>query len=222
MNADAPDYEIDDPRPIAAEAPYTYFLPSEAEIAAVDKGDLVQLTFRYFHRIEKWGAERMWVRVENADADELQGSLQSQPDEPRAPLKSGDAVIFKRHHIIDMVWANPEAAPPPPQHRSYWERCMVDQCVLDGEEPVEFLYRDEPEPMLEGESFPDSGWFIRGRKGNATDAEMDGREVAYVALGAVLNRDDSWIDWIDAPVGTELMRDFETDSYFELNSQRGV
>jgi hypothetical protein len=51
--------------------------------------------------------------------------------------------------------------------------------------------------------------------GSATDAEINERKVAYVALGAVLNRDDSWIGWIDAPVGTALMRDFETNTYVQ-------
>lgn len=59
------------------------------------------------------------------------------------------------------------------------------------------------------------GWRIRGRSSAATDIQIDEREVAYVALGAVLNRDDSWIGWIDAPVGTTLIRDFNTNTYIK-------
>jgi len=51
-------YDILDPRPIAAEAPYTFFLPSPSEIAAVGKRDLVKLLFDYPHQTEKWTAER--------------------------------------------------------------------------------------------------------------------------------------------------------------------
>jgi hypothetical protein len=215
MEPDAPSYTLVDPRPIAVAAPYTFFLPSAAEIAAVGEGDIVKLTFEYFHEVEKWGAERMWVIVETVNEGGLVGLLDNHPDEPKSPLKAGDPIAFERHHILSIDWADPKATPPAPQERTYWERCMVDQCVLDGAEPVEFLYRDEPEPMLEGDTYPDSGWSIRGRRGEATEAVMDARDVAYVALGAVLNRDNSWVEWIDAPVGTQLMRDFETSTYFE-------
>jgi hypothetical protein len=80
---------------------------------------------------------------------------------------------------------------------------------------VEYLYREAPEETPKGDPYPDSGWCIRGRKGSATNEEMDARAIAYVALGAVLNRDDSWIGWIGAPVGTRLFRDSATGSYVE-------
>jgi hypothetical protein len=208
-------YEILDPRPIAAEAPYTFFLPSPSEIAAVSKGDLVKLLFDYPHQTEKWAAERMWVIVESADAEDLRGVLDNNPDEPTSPLKAGDQLLFKRHDILAIEWDNPNVAPAAEDYREYWDRCLVDQCVLDGEEPVEYIYREEPDMGSEEDKHPDSGWRIRGRMGSATDAEIDERKVAYVALGAVLNRDDSWIGWIDAPIGAALMRDFETNTYVQ-------
>ncbi len=58
-------------------------------------------------------------------------------------------------------------------------------------------------------------WRIRGRFGDCTDDELAERRTAYVALGAVLNRDDSWLEWIDAPFGTHLIRDFESGDYLE-------
>lgn len=213
-----PSYVLCDPRPVAKAAPYTFFLPGEAETRAVGEGDLVRLEFEYLHETEEWAGERMWLIVEGAGEDELLGRLDNHPAEPTSPLKAGDPISFRRHHILAITWARPEAAPPPPRYRTYWERCLVDQCVLDGEEPVECLYREQPEPLPEGDTYPDSGWRILGRRGDATDADMDVRDVSYVALGAVLNRDDSWLDWIDAPVGIYLARDFETDAYSELET----
>jgi hypothetical protein len=208
-------YTLPDPRVTAAESPYTFFLPSPAELAAVGIGDLVKLTFEYPHRTEKWSAERMWVIVDAAQDDVLHGTLNNSPNEPTSPLKSGDHVTFQRHHILAIYWASSHENPPPSPHREYWERCLVDDCVLYGNEPVEYVYREVPDMEHDADKYPDSGWRIRGRRGASTDEEMEERKFSYVALGAVLNRDDSWIAWIDAPIGTALMRDFETNNYIE-------
>lgn len=206
-------YFIADPRPIAARAPYTFFLPSAAEVDAIGVGDLVKLMFEYEHQTEKWGGERMWVTVEAVDDDGLSGHLSNEPDEPTSPLAFGDTIHFNRRDALAINWARPDQAPPPPEYREYWERCLVDDCVLEGGVPVEFVYREEPDMAQEGDNYPDSGWRIRGRRGDATEEDMEKRKLEYVALGAVLNRDDSWLHLIDAPVGSAFMRDFENGEY---------
>jgi hypothetical protein len=211
--SEAPSYVLLDPRPNAAEARYTFFLPSAAEIASVGEGDLVKLMFEYTHDIEKWAIERMWVVVEGVEKGTIRGKLNNEPFEPTAKVKVGDAVRFARHNILSIRWAHPEVAPRPTVYREYWDRCLVDKCVLDGEEPVEFIYREEPDMAQEGDQYPDSGWRVRGRMGDSTDEDLETRKLEYVAIGAVLNRDDSWVSHIDAPIGTALMRDFETNTY---------
>ena len=211
--SDALGYVLVDPRPIAAGAPYTFFLPNADEIAAIASGDLAQLMFEHVPAGHEWGVERMWVKVDSSDANELTGTLANKPFEATASVREGDPVTFERHHVIGIRWANPETAPRPSTYREYWERCLVDDCVLDGTEPIEFIYREEPDMQEEGDKYADSGWRVRGRMGDATDEEADARVPQYVAIGAVLNRDDSWVQFVDAPVGTRLMRDFETNIY---------
>ncbi|OSZ71033.1 hypothetical protein CAP39_08955 [Sphingomonas sp. IBVSS1] len=206
-------WHLEDPRPIAESARYTFFCPSETECRAVRPGDLVKLIFLYDVPTEEWTAERMWVHVTEAGGEGLAGTLGNKPFESKAPLKHGDLVRFEHHHIVDIVFDKPEEAPPPVSRREYWEGCLVDQCVIDGEEPVEYLYREAPDMAQEGDQYPDSGWRIRGRRGDAMDAEYDGREVAYIALGAVLNKDDSWLHLIDTPEGCQFERNFETGEY---------
>ncbi|WP_294260370.1 hypothetical protein [uncultured Sphingomonas sp.] len=48
-----------DPRPIAQAAPYTFYLPHGARIAAVGLGDEVKLIFEYHGPVEEWAVERM-------------------------------------------------------------------------------------------------------------------------------------------------------------------
>jgi Uncharacterized protein conserved in bacteria (DUF2314) len=127
------------------DARYTFFLPSEIEIAAVVVGGLVKLMFEYPHQKETWAAERMWVEVKRIDDGALLGSLGNVPDEPTSPLQKGDLVSFKSSDILAISWTNPASAPRPPEYREYWERCLLDECVLEGGQAVEFIYREEPD-----------------------------------------------------------------------------
>jgi hypothetical protein len=213
-----PGYVLLDPRPIAAEAPYTFFIPNETERAAISTGDLVQLMFEHVPTGQEWGVERMWVVVNGINAGEITGTLVSNPSEPSASIRGGDQITFTSHLVIGISWANPETAPRSTTRRDYWERCWVDDCVLDGSRPVGFLYREEPDSGQEGDKYPDSGWRIRGRVINESNDEYDGRTAQYVAIGAVLNEDDSWLHLLDAPIGARLIRDFQTNTYVAQGS----
>lgn len=62
--------------------------------------------------------------------------------------------------------------------------------MLNGEAPARYLYREAPD------SEDDSGWRITA--GDETDEYMDDpANIAYVSLGAVLRRDDSFRDLLD-------------------------
>jgi hypothetical protein len=207
-------YTIDDPRPVSQEAPYTYFLPSENELLALAPGDLVKLIFRSHPPGREWDAERMWVTVTRAEAEALHGRLDNDPfDMPQ--LRSGAAIGFKRSEVIDIIWSTGRATPPPPapERRTYWERCMVDSCVHRGDCQVDYLYREAPDLAGPEDEYPDSGWRIRGTDEGVAEDSREGRAPLYVALGAVLNADDSWLHLVDEPVGSAFIRDRETGRF---------
>jgi hypothetical protein len=206
-------YELDDPRPIAAEARYTYFLPAEEILDALAPGDEAKLLFRSVPYSRKWGAERMWVEVLSVGPDGLVGRLENVPtDMPQ--LKVGAEVAFQRWHVIDVILKeNDRDIALGEPAREYWDRCLVDDCVLYDGVPVSYVYREEPDEPAEEDRFPDSGWRIRGDWRGLSDEEVEARKFSYVAVGAVLNRDDSWLSLIDLPVGARFLRDFEANTY---------
>ncbi|HEV2866399.1 MAG TPA: DUF2185 domain-containing protein [Allosphingosinicella sp.] len=200
-------FTLDDPRENARDAPYTYFLPSGEELAAIEPDDQVKLVFRSVPPSDRWDAERMWVTVEDANGDHLQGRLDNEPSD--MPLLAvGAPVSFQRHHVVAINWGSDRSRPPPepPERREYWDRCMVDGGVLYDEWWVYYLYREPPDLAGPEDKYPDSGWRIRGWREGLTDRETEESRAEYVALGAVLNRDDSWLHLIDAPVGSAFIR----------------
>jgi len=205
-------YVLEDPRPIAEEAPYTFFLPDTAYINALLVGDLVKIVFQYTVPVEQYPAERMWVKISSIENDHFTGVLGNEPYEKI--IKYGEIVNFERYHILDFVYETERPnVPAIPPKREYWERCLVDACVLDDSVPVEYIYREVPDLADADDKYPDSGWRIRGKQGDASDIEMEGRSIEYIAVGKVLNEDDSWLNLIDEPVGSAFMRDFKQNIY---------
>lgn len=206
-------YSIDDPRPIAAEASYTFFLPSDARLAALAPGDMVQLIFRAVPPSEEWDAERMWAIVEKIEGDTLHGLLKSEPCDI-ASLKMDALISFRRWQVISIIPSEDRAAEPEEAHpRDYWDRCLVDRCLYQEGLLVHFLYRETPQPLCEEDRYPDSGWRIRADYRDVTDHELEAGEVDFIALGKVLNVDDSWLHLIDEPVGSAFIRNWETGEF---------
>ncbi|MEQ1550323.1 DUF2185 domain-containing protein [Sphingorhabdus sp.] len=210
MSAEHP-YELIVADERAADAPYTFFVPTWSERERISVGDLVKLGFEYLWDTEEFSGERMWVEVLKKDSSSLTGALKNEPSE--RGLQFDQIVEFELKNVIAIEWQEPEKHPAFEQKTTYWERCLVDQLVVDGALPVEYVYREEPDLAQPDDKYPDSGWRLRGQQGEATDDDMEAREVAYTALGAVLNRDDSFVHLLKQPIGSAFMRNFETGQY---------
>jgi hypothetical protein len=206
---------LNDPRPIAAEAPYTFFLPLPVELAALEPGDMVQAIFRETSGDRQYGAERMWVEVEAVADGFVSGKLLNQPfDMPS--LKLDDWMCIPLTHVITVKFQDGKPKLDMAGPRSYWDRCFVDACVVEGRCHADYFYREEPDMTREGDKDPDSGWRIRGTEEAIAEDERLGEKAMYIALGKVLNQDDRWIHLIDSPVGSAFQWDAARGDYIAL------
>ncbi len=205
---------LQDPNPVAAEAPYTFFLPPPEHLDELREGDLIKAIFT--DRDGGHGAERMWVTIERVAQDYFVGTLSNQPDDMQN-LEEGDPVSIPKSHVIAALTGDNRPLPKVDRPREYWERCMVDQCVLAGRSLVDYLYREVPDLTREGDEEPDSGWRLRGTDEAIAEDEERSQGPQYVALGAVLNRDDRWIGLIDQPAGNAWHWDDEQRSFIHFD-----
>lgn len=197
-----PSWHLDDADPIAAENPYTFYKPSRALISRVRPGEVVKLIFRFTSDDpEAPGAERMWVLVDEVLPDEsFRGRLNNEPRHIQ-DLKLDDPVSFQACHVI-----NTEHDDDDNLVERYIKRCFVTKRILDDGQLVGYLYREEPDEEK------DSGW--RFTANDESDEYMsDSENLAYVSLGAVLSRDDSFRELLDAPTGSAFTRNPQTGKF---------
>jgi hypothetical protein len=212
-------YLIDDPREMAGQNPYTFFLPQPYLIDQLREGDLVKMAFIANPPVTEWQSERMWVRLTtDAKSNPMIGTLSNHPRNI-AGLKLGDTVRFESYCITDLrsdadnlndpMQYDPTTYPPP---REYWEPCTVDDAILDGSLRVEHLERKAPKAS-DDDTVVDSGWHIWADTHGLTDEEIAARPHSYVALGKVLNQDGSWLHLIDSPEQSSFTRNWQNGEF---------
>lgn len=210
-----PGIALNDPRPIAAKAPYTFELPHKVELSALQGGDAVKAIFRQTEGETKHSAERMWVQIERIEEGVVHGTLDNDPiDMPL--IEAGMPVSIPLTHVISCAFHADNPRPDIPDRRDYWDRCMVDTCVIEGRSHADYIYRETPDMTREGDEYEDSGWRIRGT--DAAIAEDAANDILpqYVALGVVLNSDDRWLHLIDSDPGSAFSWDAEAQDYVAL------
>lgn len=210
-----PGIALKDPRPIAAEAPYTFFLPHQVELEALKPGDGVKAIFHQTEGETKYDAERMWVLIERVDDDTAYGTLDSDPvDMPL--IEAGMPLAIPLSHVIATAFHTSNPRPEAPPRREYWERCFVDDCVVDGRSHVDYLYRETPDMTGEGDEYPDSGWRLRGTPELVEQDDNREAPFKYVAIGKVLNQDDRWLHLIDEQPGVAFQWDPNEQDYIRF------
>lgn len=190
---------------IAAENKYTFYKPSAEIIQQVLPGEVVKLIFEFESEdADAPGAERMWVLVDEVCGQgRFKGRLNNEPKYV-VDLKLDDPVEFEACHII-----NTEHDDDDNIVNRYIKRCYVTKRVLHEGYKVGYLYREEPDEEQ------DSGWRITSN--TESDEYMDDSDnAAYVSLGAVLSRDDSFLSLLEQPAGLAFVRDESTAEFIQL------
>lgn len=204
-----PSWYLDDADEIAREHKYTFYKPSAEVMAKVAPGETVKLIFAFeSDEPDAPGAERMWVIVDEVLGDGcFKGRLNNEPRYIR-DLKLDAPVAFEARHVI-----NTEHDDDDNIVERYIKRCFVTNRVLYDGFRVAYLYREEPDEA------DDSGWRITSN--TESEEYMDDAEnIAYVSLGAVLSRDDSFIDLLDQPVGSGFAWDERVGTFVSLEDER--
>ncbi|WP_298357373.1 DUF2185 domain-containing protein [uncultured Litoreibacter sp.] len=204
-------YEILDPRPMARQNPFTFHLPENEEVEAIEPGGLVKLIFTSIPEARDTAGERMWLIVTGRDGAFFEGVLDNIPsDIPQ--LRYQQEIKFEAHHIIDVIW-NDDAnrAKFAGDDQKWFMRCLVDDCVVYEDVPIGLIYREEAEKL--GGEHADSGWRILGDQTGLDESEIDARTRSWIAIGVVLNRDDGFVDLLHHPAGSAFERDAITGQY---------
>lgn len=195
-------WKLENADEIAATNKYTFFKSPRETISLVQPGEIVKLIFVFdSENPEAPRAERMWVIVDHIYPNgRFVGRLDNEPQWIE-DLKLGDEVAFDARHII-----NTEHDSDDNIVERYIKRCFVTQRILRDGAKVGYLYREEPD----NES--DSGW--RFTANDESDDYMDNSEnIAFVSIGLVLSKDDSFIDLLGAPAGASFVRDTRTQAF---------
>ncbi|WGW02473.1 immunity protein Imm33 domain-containing protein [Tropicibacter oceani] len=191
-------WRLVDPRPIHEACPYTFFLPAQHELAALQQGDLVKLMFEECTPDDDGGVERMWVRYERRDDHGLcHGVLDNQPFGFEG-LSVGAPVTFRDFHVIALMQPRHPDPHGDAQEDAMFARCHVARSILSGQARIARIERHAPG---EGGDHVETGWRLQAEG----DAPLD--TLQHVAIGAVLNLDDSILPYLDAPVGARFERD---------------
>ncbi len=202
-------WRLTDAEELAREFKYTYYKPSRRITEQLKPGNIAKVTFEFkSSNNEHPSGEGMWVQIKEIKNDVFTGHLDNSPFYIH-DLYAGDVIKFEHKHIIDHDLDITE----PNLVDKYINRCFVTSKVLYENHKVHYLYREEPIEKDPERDYEDTGWRIMA--GDESEEYMDNADnIHLVSLGAVLKRDDSFVDVLDAPIGSAFEK--KENGKFEL------
>ncbi|GGF69588.1 immunity protein Imm33 domain-containing protein [Wenyingzhuangia marina] len=194
-------WKLTDSEKLAKENKYTFYKPSKEITKNLEVGNIAKLTFEFeSSNSEHPGAERMWVEITEINNNKFKGNLDNHPFYIHE-LYAGDEITFEHKHIIDHDLELSE----PNLVDKYYDRCFATNKVLYENSPINYIYREEPMEVDKERGYIDTGW--RFLSGNESDEYIEDFEnISLVSIGSILSRDDSFIDLLEAEIGTSFER----------------
>lgn len=207
----AKSWTLDDAEIIAKAAKYTFYKPSQSLINKLKVGHLVKLIFRFETETSNQpGAERMWVEIIEIGDEKFTGTLANDPYYIK-DLKYKDVLEFEAKHIIQVYELDDDEESIT---QKYIHRCMATNKVLYENAKIKYFYRQESVGELKNGIY-DTGWVMMA--GDETDEYLENPEnIQFVSLGAVLNKDDSFVHLLDEPVGSAFGWDENMGKYRQI------
>lgn len=192
-------YTLQDPRPIHAENPYSFYTPCQARLDALAKGDSVKALF--MPEDEDDPTERMWVVIDEIADGHIKGRLANDPMFATG-TSHGDPIEMEAWHVIDIETERNDDPPETNDNGRFFARCLVD-ARIDGGAPIARIVRDQDPPVdFHGKGmFPWSGWRFEA------DGYEAGMAVETYALIVPMRRELGYEDLLGSPPGSVIIRD---------------
>jgi hypothetical protein len=130
-----------DLRPLAEKRPYTYGLPKEECLDAIDKGDAVCVGVygpKNVYSVEAW------FEVLSATTDDIEGRMINVPH--GWPDPASDIVLkFAKSAVTDVNFADPKYQPLAElPSKKYSGHCLIDSAIHFPDGKVQHMFREEP------------------------------------------------------------------------------
>ena len=205
-------WKLDNAKDVQKEFPYTFYKPSEEIISKLKVGDIVKLIFSFeSDEPNVPRAERMWVIIQSINSESYVGTLDNDPYHIK-DIKAGDRVDFRKEHIIDFDTIEDLGIEDTNADiiESYFKKCFVSNQIMNEGFKVGRLYKEKPEDE------DDTGWVLLSNY-ESQEYMDDSSNMQFIAIGKILNIDDSFIHLLNEPIDSEFERDAVTNSFYSIN-----
>ena len=205
-------FGIGDPRPLAKKYPYTHGLPKKECLDAIGMGDSIHV---WLHRPDETVGKEAWFEVLSVTPDYIEARIKKTAY--GWPDPTSDVVLrVPKWAVAAVKFAEPKDQPLAelPQEK-YRDWCLMDSAIRLSGCKVQHIFREEPKILDEDDPSYDTGWRLSAASNPLWDTQVDFRPLSFA-----LDCDDSWLNYINEPVGSAFKRDQKTGLFLPDQAPR--